>query len=91
MAGAGVVTTIPLLLFTAAAKRTPLTTIGLIQYITPTIQFLLGVFVYGEVFQMSRALGFIIVWIGLAIFCIEGFVHFHGASQMAHMDRVGRK
>jgi chloramphenicol-sensitive protein RarD len=80
MAGAGVMTTIPLILFTSAAKEVPLVTLGLIQYITPTSQFLLGVFVYGEKFDMSRALGFIIVWIGLAIFCIEGLAYFRKAG-----------
>jgi chloramphenicol-sensitive protein RarD len=74
MAGAGLVTTVPLILFTLAAQQIPLTTVGLMHYITPTCQFLLGVLVYGEVFSRSRALGFGIVWVALVAFCIEGFV-----------------
>lgn len=72
--GAGPVTTLPLLLFAGAARRIPLTMIGLMQYISPTMQFLLGVFVYREPFPPARALGFVIVWIGLVIFWVENFL-----------------
>ena len=74
MVGAGLVTTVPLLLFTAAARRIPLSLLGIIQYITPTGQFLLGVLKYGEDFSRERAIGFILVWLALAIFAIEGIV-----------------
>jgi len=74
MAGAGLITTIPLLMFSSAAQRIPLTTIGIMHYITPTCQFLLGVLVYGEAFRLSQALGFGIVWVALIIFCVEGFL-----------------
>jgi chloramphenicol-sensitive protein RarD len=72
MAGAGVVTTVPLLLFASAARRIPLTIIGIMQYITPTCQFLIGVLVYRETFSSTQALGFGIVWTGLAVFGLEG-------------------
>jgi chloramphenicol-sensitive protein RarD len=72
MAGTGLITTVPLLLFASAAQRMRLTTIGIMHYITPTCQFLLGVRVYGEAFDASRGLGFGIVWIGLIIFGAEG-------------------
>lgn len=72
--GAGPVTTIPLLLFAGAARRIPLTMIGLMQYISPTMQFLLGVLVYHEPFPPARALGFAIVWIGLIAFWIENLL-----------------
>jgi chloramphenicol-sensitive protein RarD len=74
MAGAGLITTIPLVMFTYAAQRIPLTTIGLMHYITPTCQFFLGVLVYGEAFSRAQALGFGIVWAALVIFCIESFI-----------------
>jgi chloramphenicol-sensitive protein RarD len=74
MAGAGLVTTIPLVMFTSAAQLVPLTTVGLMHYITPTCQFLLGVLVYGESFTHRQALGFGIVWTALAIFCVEAIV-----------------
>jgi chloramphenicol-sensitive protein RarD len=72
MLGAGVVTTIPLLLFASAAPRIPLTTIGVLQYINPTMQFLLGILVYKEPFTHDRLIGFGIVWAGLILFWLEG-------------------
>ena len=67
----GVVTGVPLLLFAAAARRIPLTSIGILQYIAPTFQFLLGVFIYKEVLDKTRLLGFIIIWIALVIYTVE--------------------
>ena len=72
MMGAGVVTTVPLLFFIAAARRIPLSLMGIIQYLTPTGQLLLGVLVYGEPFPRERIIGFTCVWIALAIFAVEG-------------------
>jgi chloramphenicol-sensitive protein RarD len=68
LAGGGVVTAVPLMLFGAAAIRIPLTTLGLIQYTTPVIQFLIGVIIDGEPMPLSRLAGFALVWIALAIF-----------------------
>ncbi len=72
MVGAGLVTTVPLLLFASAAPRVPLTTIGILQYINPTMQFLLGVLLYREPFTHDRLIGFGLVWVGLVCFWIEG-------------------
>jgi chloramphenicol-sensitive protein RarD len=72
--GGGLVTTIPLLLFAAATQRIPLSVLGILQYISPTIQFILGVVVYHEPFTHAQLIGFSIVWTALAIFAIEGFV-----------------
>ena len=74
MIGAGVVTTVPLLLFSSATQRIPLSTIGILQYITPTLQFLLGLFVYKEVFSTGQLIGFAFVWVALVIFSVGGFV-----------------
>jgi chloramphenicol-sensitive protein RarD len=74
MAGAGLITTVPLIMFTYAAQRIPLTTIGIMHYITPTCQLLLGVLIYGEAFSVSQAIGFGMVWIALVIFCFESVV-----------------
>ncbi|MCP4166174.1 MAG: EamA family transporter RarD [Chloroflexi bacterium] len=69
--GAGAITAIPLLSFAAGARRIPLTTLGLLQYIAPTLQFLLGVFVYGESFSVSRWLGYCIIWMALIIYTAD--------------------
>ncbi|WP_113704984.1 EamA family transporter RarD [Nonomuraea lactucae] len=71
IAGAGVITAVPLLCFTAAAIRVPLSTIGLLQYIAPTLQFLCGVLVAKEIMPASRWIGFSIVWLALAIFTYD--------------------
>ncbi len=74
MIGAGLVTTIPLLMFASAAKEIPLTMIGVLQYIAPTIQFLLGVFLYKEEFDRAHFIGFAIVWVALIIFWVESYL-----------------
>jgi chloramphenicol-sensitive protein RarD len=72
LAGAGFVTAVPLLFFTAAAIRVPLTVIGLLQYIAPTLQFLCGVLIARETMPPSRWIGFAVVWLALAIFTWDG-------------------
>lgn len=67
----GVVTVLPLLFFAAAARRIPLSLIGLLQYTAPTLQFLIGVFIYHESFPPERAVGFVIVWTALVLFAGE--------------------
>jgi len=70
----GPVTAIPLLLFATGARRIPLTTIGLLQYIAPTLQFLLGVLVFHEPFDQSRLIGFMIIWLALVLFSVENLL-----------------
>ncbi len=67
LAATGLVTVIPLLLFSAAAIRIPLSTLGLLQYLTPTAQFLLGVLYFGESMSTARWVGFGLVWLALAV------------------------
>lgn len=64
----GIVTAVPLLLFATAARKLPYSVMGFIQYIGPTIQFLLGVFLYGEVLSGPRLICFVLIWAALAIF-----------------------
>jgi chloramphenicol-sensitive protein RarD len=71
LVGAGVVTTAPLVLFAAAAHRIPLSMIGILQYIAPTIQFLIGVFVYHEPFSRTQFTGFGMVWVAVLLFWLE--------------------
>ena len=68
----GLVTAIPLILFASGAPLVPLSTIGLLQYIAPTLQFLIGVFIYKEPFSYHQLIGFSIIWLALIIFSIEG-------------------
>ncbi len=70
----GVVTAVPLLLFGAAAARIPLSLVGILQYIAPTLQFLIGVLIYGEDFSRARLIGFSIIWVALAIYTIENIM-----------------
>jgi chloramphenicol-sensitive protein RarD len=72
---AGVVTAVPLLLFAGAARRLPLTTMGLTQYVTPLLQFLIGVFLLHEALPPARLIGFILVWIALVVLGIDSFRH----------------
>jgi len=72
----GVATATPLVLFGAAAHRIELSTIGIIQYIAPTLQFLIGVFVYSEAVTADELIGFVLVWIGLAVFTTHGVLRF---------------
>src|SRR3954449_6530701 len=67
----GLATAIPLLLFAAAARRVPLSTVGLLQYVTPLMQLSIGVFVYAEPMPPARLAGFAIVWLALAVFSAD--------------------
>lgn len=69
---AGPVTAIPLLLFAIGARRIPLSVLGILQYIGPTIQFLLGVWLYHEPFGGNKLIGFCIIWSALALYSAEG-------------------
>lgn len=70
--GAGVVTTIPLLLFNGAATRLPLSMLGLLQYLNPTIQFLLGLWLFDEQMSPARWAGFVLIWIALVVLASDG-------------------
>jgi chloramphenicol-sensitive protein RarD len=68
----GVATAVPLMLFGAAAHRIKLSTVGILQYIAPSLQFLIGVFIYNEEVTGHELVGFILVWIALAVFTGNG-------------------
>lgn len=71
LASGGVITVIPLLFFAAAVRRVTLSLVGILQYIAPTTQLLLGVLVFGEPFTRTQLLGFSLVWVALAIFTVD--------------------
>ncbi|MBK9433757.1 MAG: EamA family transporter RarD [Actinobacteria bacterium] len=68
---AGIATTIPLLLFGAAAIRLPLVALGLLQYLAPVLQFVIGITVFGEHMPLERWLGFVLVWFALSVFTFD--------------------
>jgi chloramphenicol-sensitive protein RarD len=72
LVAAGPITAIPLLLFAAGARRIPLATLGLLQYITPTIQLLIGIWLYHEPFGGARLLGFATIWMALGLYTLDG-------------------
>ncbi len=74
LAGSGIVTSIPLLLFGYAAQKIPLSTLGIIQYMAPSLQLCIGIFVYGESFPKEQMIGYAMVWCGLLIYATEGIV-----------------
>ena len=71
----GVATSLPLICFAKAAKNLTLTNLGLLQYIAPTIQFLIGLLIYKEAFPLSKLIGFSIVWTALIIYTAENLVY----------------
>ncbi len=71
--GLGPATTIPLLLFAAAARRMSLTTLGLLQYLGPTIQFVLGIWLFHEPFTTGRLIGFGLIWTALVLYSVDGW------------------
>ena len=73
LVGAGVVTSLPLLWFTNAGKRLRYSTLGFIHYMTPSIQLIIGVFLYNEPFTSTHAVTFGLIWTGLFIFSINAF------------------
>lgn len=74
---AGPLTAIPLLLFAAGARRIPLATLGVLQYISPSLQMLLGVWLYGEAFEPARAIGFYLIWVALLLYSAESLWNAH--------------
>jgi chloramphenicol-sensitive protein RarD len=72
LAGGGLITIVPLLLFASALRRIPLSVMGVLQYISPTIQLLIGVLVFREPFSRTQAAGFAFVWLALIVFAVDG-------------------
>jgi chloramphenicol-sensitive protein RarD len=79
----GVATAVPLVFFGAAVRRLTLTTLGLMQYLAPTIQFLLGVFLYKEPFTATRAVGFALIWSGLIVYSAESVINHRRVRRQA--------
>lgn len=86
LVAAGPITAIPLLLFAAGARQIPLSVLGLLQYLSPTLQFLLGVWLFHEHFDAGKLLGFALIWAALALFAGEGLLNRSQGAQAAKKD-----
>jgi chloramphenicol-sensitive protein RarD len=75
--GVGPLTAVPLLLFAAGARRIPLATLGLLQYVSPSLQLLLGVWLFHEPLAGARLTGFAIIWVALALYSLESWHRAH--------------
>jgi chloramphenicol-sensitive protein RarD len=88
LAFSGVLTAIPLLMFAGAANRIPLTSIGVLQYLTPVLQLLCGVLLYHEPMPAARLLGFGLVWLALVVFTWDALRHARRAARVARQRAV---
>ncbi|WP_106280715.1 EamA family transporter RarD [Geodermatophilus tzadiensis] len=88
LVSSGIATAVPLLLFAAAARRIPLSTVGLLQYVTPLMQLAIGVFVYGEPMPPARLAGFAVVWTALAVFTVDSLRAARAAGRRAAAEQV---
>jgi chloramphenicol-sensitive protein RarD len=70
----GILTAVPLALFASGARQIPYSTVGLIQYVAPTLQMALGVWLYHEPMSQQRLLGFCCIWLGLVIYAADGWL-----------------
>ena len=77
---AGPVTALPLLFFAAGARRIPFSMLGMLQYIAPTLQLLIGVWLYREPFESVKAIGYGLIWVALAVFTVEGWLRMRAES-----------
>jgi chloramphenicol-sensitive protein RarD len=89
LATTGLISTIPLLFFGAAAIRVPLTTLGLLQYLAPVMQFLIGVFVAHEPMPASRVAGFALVWLALALLIGSALTHRRQVRRADSLEEAG--
>lgn len=86
LVGSGLVTAIPLLMFASAARRIPLSLLGILQYIAPTLQFLLGVLIYREPFTQVQLIGYGLVWAALILFGMESWIAYRSQSGVKAAD-----
>ncbi|MGW6129483.1 EamA family transporter RarD [Cellulomonas sp. NPDC055163] len=84
LVGSGIVTAVPLVLFNTAARRLPLSLVGLLQYIAPTLQLVIGVVVLHEAMPAARWWGFGLVWVALVLLAVDG-------ARQGHVDRLARR
>ena len=86
---AGVATTTPLLMFASGARLIPLSTLGILQYVAPSAQLLLGILVYHEPFTSDRIIGFGMIWLALLIYSLEGILARRQKARLASFQAAG--
>ena len=74
LVASGAFTAVPLLLFAGATRRVPLSVIGIVQYLSPTLNFMLGLVVYDEPLDRRRLVGYMIIWLAVAVFATGGYM-----------------
>ena len=84
----GPITALPLLAFGGAATRIPLSTLGILQYTTPIMQFTIGVYVFDEAMPLSRWIGFLIVWTALVVFSLDAYRHSRQKDTQGKADLI---
>lgn len=84
----GALTALPLIGFAFAVRRVPLSVVGLLQYIAPTLQFLTGVFIFHEAFDQQRLVGFTFIWIGLAVFALDSLLRTRRQAEVVVAEAV---
>jgi chloramphenicol-sensitive protein RarD len=89
--GSGLFTAVPLLCFAGAVQRVPLSVIGVIQYLSPSTNFLLGVVAYNEPFGGGRLIGFALVWTGLAVFTLDGLGSVRSSGRLTGWRSLGQR
>lgn len=82
--GSGIVTAVPLFLFAYSARQLPYSTVGVLQYIAPSLQLVCGVLLYRESFGSARAAGFCLVWAALLLYAADGLWRAHRAARVSH-------
>jgi len=81
----GVVTVVPLTWFATAARRIPLSLLGVLQYIAPTLQFLVGLLIFHEAFSQTQWIGFSVIWLALILYWVEGMIHHQRDLHLARL------
>jgi chloramphenicol-sensitive protein RarD len=88
LAFSGVATGVPLLLFASGARLITLTNLGLLQYVAPTLQFLIGVLIYNEEFSQARVIGFTVIWVALLVYTAES-LHTYRSQRLQPVRQPG--
>lgn len=83
LAGTGIVTALPLIFFSSAARRLPLFMLGLMQYMAPSIHFLMAVYVWGEPLDQVKLMGFVMTWVALAVFTFDSWRRYRAPERLA--------